>query len=211
MITLYTFGDSILDCGHYNEFGVHPGSLIVHNDDDLFPEFAGLDLATAGPARLDHRALDGATLLDLQEEAAGIEVDGPAIAIMTIGGNDLLMGLLADRGLGIKGFARGLDDFLRRLPFRPVVLGTVYDPSFGDDSANFVGLDPALGRDNHLRVNRVLEEMGTRYGALADLHAHFLTGDPSWFTRTIEPSLRGASEVRRCFLPHVLRFAESMR
>ena len=35
---------------------------------------------------------------------------------------------------------------------------------------------------------------------LADLHAHFLTGDPSWYTQTIEPSLVGASEVRRVFL-----------
>jgi hypothetical protein len=43
----------------------------------------------------------------------------------------------------------------------------------------------------------------SRYGVLVDLHAHFLTGDPSWFTRTIEPSLRGASEVRRCFLPYL--------
>jgi len=38
MVTLYTFGDSILDCGRYNKFGVHPG-LLVHNDDRLFPEF----------------------------------------------------------------------------------------------------------------------------------------------------------------------------
>ena len=36
---------------------------------------------------------------------------------------------------------------------------------------------------------------------LADIHAHFLRGEPSWFTRTIEPSLIGASEVRRVFLP----------
>ena len=37
MVTLYTFGDSILDCGRYNEFSVHPGQLLVHNDDHLFP------------------------------------------------------------------------------------------------------------------------------------------------------------------------------
>jgi hypothetical protein len=33
-----------------------------------------------------------------------------------------------------------------------------------------------------------------------DLHRHFLIGEPSWYTCTIEPSLRGASEIRRCFL-----------
>lgn len=41
MVTLYTFGDSILDCGRYNEEGVHPGQLLVQNDDRLFPEFIG--------------------------------------------------------------------------------------------------------------------------------------------------------------------------
>jgi len=46
MVTLYTFGDSILDCGRYNKFGVHPGQLLVHNDDRLFPEFQGQDLAS---------------------------------------------------------------------------------------------------------------------------------------------------------------------
>src|SRR5207248_1660995 len=44
--TLYTFGDSILDCGHYNAHGVTPGGLLVRNDDRLFPEFRGRDLAT---------------------------------------------------------------------------------------------------------------------------------------------------------------------
>ncbi|HEX5749153.1 MAG TPA: hypothetical protein VFZ09_23120 [Archangium sp.] len=34
---------------------------------------------------------------------------------------------------------------------------------------------------------------------LIDLHAHFLGGEASWFTSTIEPSPRGASEVRRCY------------
>jgi hypothetical protein len=50
----------------------------------------------------------------------------------------------------------------------------------------------------------VLEQLAAHYGALVDVHAHFLTGDPSWYTSTIEPSLRGASEVRRAFLPRVL-------
>jgi hypothetical protein len=53
-------------------------------------------------------------------------------------------------------------------------------------------------------VNRILAEAGSRYGALVDLHAHFLRGNLSWFTQTIEPSLIGASEIRRCFLDPVL-------
>src|SRR4051812_34998426 len=32
-MTLYTFGDSILDCGGYNPNGIDPGQLLVRNDD----------------------------------------------------------------------------------------------------------------------------------------------------------------------------------
>ena len=56
-------------------------------------------------------------------------------------------------------------------------------------------------RANLRRVNDIVTAFAARDGGLADIHAHFLRGDPSWFTRTIEPSLVGASEVRRVFLP----------
>jgi acyl-CoA thioesterase-1 len=201
---ILTFGDSILDCGHYNAHGISPGQLLVRNDDRLFPEFRGQDLSSRGPARLEHRAQDGATVADLPAQAHGLRVDTAAIALVTIGGNDLLSGLVVDWGPGIDAFAAALDRFLRRLPIRPVLVGNVYDPTFGDDSRNFLPVDPSLARANHRRVNAVIGEMAGRYGELVDLHAHFLQGDPTWFTATIEPSLLGASEVRRCFLRHVL-------
>ncbi|HEX9989491.1 MAG TPA: SGNH/GDSL hydrolase family protein [Chloroflexia bacterium] len=204
MVTLYTFGDSILDCAHYNERGVHPGQLLVRNDDGLFPDFRGQDLASRGPARLEHRAVDGATVSGLPAQARDLRVEGRSIAIITVGGNDLLQGLVADEGPGVTTFAQALDSFVRSLPVRPVFLGNVYDPSFGDDSNNFLGVDPRVARENHRRVNAAIAEIAGRYGALVDLHAHFLKGDPSWFTYTIEPSLTGASEVRRAFLPRVL-------
>ena len=203
MLTVYTFGDSILDCGHYNPYGVTPGALLVRNDDRMFPEFRGRDLSSHGPARLEHRAQDGARLPSLPAQARGMKVEGEAVALVTIGGNDLLGGLIADQGPGIAAFARGLDEFLRQLPIRPVLLGNVYDPTFGDDRQNFLGIDPELGRTNLQRMNSVLGEVAGRYGELVDLHGHFLAGDPSWYTYTIEPSLTGASEVRRCFLNHL--------
>ena len=204
MLTLYTFGDSILDCGRYNELGVTPGQLLVRNDDRLFPEFRGQDLSSQGAARLEHRARDGATVRSLPAQAQGLSVEGPAVALVTIGGNDLLAGLVTDRGAGIDEFAGALDDFLRRLPIRPILLGNVYDPSFGDDSRNFLGVDPTIARANHRRMQQALAEAAGRYGQLVDLHGHFLTGDPTWFTQTIEPSLIGASEVRRAFLRHLI-------
>jgi acyl-CoA thioesterase I len=203
--TLYTFGDSILDCGRYNEHGVHPGQLLVRNDDALFPEFKGRDLLSRGPARLEHRAVDGATIRDLPAQVRRLTPPrGAAAALLTVGGNDLLQGLVSDRGAGIREFESRLDRFLRQLPIRPLLLGNVYDPTQGDDARNFLGVDPRVSRANLRRVNEALDALAMRHGRLVDLHAHFLRGDPSWFTRTIEPSLRGASEVRRAFLPAVL-------
>ena len=82
----------------------------------------------------------------------------------------------------------------------------MYDPSFGDDFNNFLDVDPATARRAHGRVNEILALETTRVGAcLVDLHAHFLSGEPSWFTRQVEPSLTGASEVRRVFLDAIVR------
>lgn len=199
--TLVTLGDSILDNAHYNPEGVTPGGLLVRNDDTLFPAFTGRDLASRGPAKLVHRARDGATVDGLPAQVRGLSVDGPAAAILTIGGNDLLRGLLVDPGPGFTRFAEQLEDALQSLSVRPVLIGTVYDPSFGDDRRNFLGMDPARARAAHRRVNAILADAGVRYGAHVDLHGHFLTGDPSWLVNTIEPSARGSSEVRRAFLP----------
>jgi acyl-CoA thioesterase-1 len=198
-----TFGDSILDCARYNVHGVTPGQLLVRNDDRLFPEFRGRDLESRGQAFLEHRARDGATVRDLPAQARGLQVEGDSVALLTIGGNDLLQGLILDVGPGIEAFGRAVDAFLTGLSIPRVLIGNVYDPTFGDDRKNFLGVDPLLARANHRRINVMLADLGSRYGALVDLHAHFLTGDPSWFTQTIEPSLIGASEVRRAFLPYL--------
>lgn len=201
MLTVYTFGDSILDCGHYNDRGVNPGQLIVRNDDRLFPEFRGLDLTKrVGSVRLDHRAVDGSMVDDLPRQARNVPThSGQSVALLTIGGNDLIAGLLADPGPGIDDFAIDLHAFLRDLPIRPVLIGTVYDPTFGDETQNPTGVEPRIARRNFDKLNDRLVALGSSHGASVDLHAHFLRGRPEWFVRTIEPSLIGASEIRRCF------------
>lgn len=204
-LTLVTFGDSILDCARYNPHGVHPAQLIVRNDDVLFPDFRGRDLQARGGASLQHLATDGGTVDSLPRQLQGLRKPaGAAVALLTVGGNDLLRGLAADTGPGLREFERKLQSFVRSLAIRPLLVGNVYDPTFGDDSRNFLGVPAPIARRNHQRVNDVLAQVAARHGALADLHGHFLRGDPSWYVRTIEPSLRGASEVRRVFLPLVL-------
>ena len=183
MLTLYTFGDSILDCGGYNDYGVHPGQLLVRNDDRLFPKFRGQDLSSRGPARLVHRAQDGATVAQLPAQARGLAPDESGVAMLTVGGNDLLMGLLVDHGRGVERFAAALDAFLRNLPIRPVLLGNVYDPTFGDDALDFTGVDPRLARENHRRVNAAIAEAAGRYGAL------------STSTLTFSRAIRGGSRA----------------
>jgi acyl-CoA thioesterase-1 len=202
MRVVLTFGDSILDCGHYNPRGVHPGQLIVRNDDRLFPEFRGRDLQSRGPARLDHRAVDGATVDGLAAQARSLEPDTATepVALLTIGGNDLIRGLAGDDGPGMRAFEAKLTAFVERLPIRSVLLGTVYDPTFGDDRQNFLPVPSRVARANLARVNDIIAGLGARHGKVVDLHGHFLGGDPSWFVHTIEPSLAGASEVRRAFL-----------
>ena len=198
--TLYTFGDSVLDCGRYNAHGVTPGALIVRNDDALFPQFRGHDLASRGAATLVHRAVDGSTVDDLPAQARALPAPrGDAVALLTVGGNDLLRGLASDAGSGMRAFERRLGAFVRALPVRPVLLGTVYDPTFGDDARNFLGIDARVARANHRRVNDIIAQHAAQFGRLVDIHGHFLRGDPSWFVHVIEPSLRGASEVRRVF------------
>ncbi len=207
MVRVYTFGDSMLDCGHYNAFGVNPGQLLVHNDDRLFPEFRGHDLASlVGPARLIHRAQDGATISSLPAQARRLSLEGEAIALLTIGGNDLLSRPDMGQRPELQRFAEALERFLQALPIRPIFLGTIYDPTFGDDASHFLDIEPSIARQSHRLMNEVIAELAKRYGALVDLHAHFLTGDPSWFTQIIEPSLQGASEIRHCFLRQVLAY-----
>ena len=113
--TLVTFGDSILDCARYNDRGIHPAQLIVRNDDRLFPAYKGRDLssiATLGPVRLEHRAVDGGRVGDLPGQARGLRVNTPAVVLITVGGNDLLGGLAADTGDGIERFASRSDSHM---------------------------------------------------------------------------------------------------
>lgn len=191
MPVLHTFGDSILDCAHYNADGIEPAGLVARE--------LGIPAA--------RHAVDGATVASLPRQARGVEVAPHDVVTVTVGGNDLLSGLIADQGPGISAFGDQLAAFLATLPRGRVLLGNVYDPTFGDDAQNFLPVPPEVGRAALARMNAHLASLAARHGRLVDVHGHFLRGDPSWFTSVIEPSGIGAREVARAFLPHARALA----
>ena len=66
-----------------------------------------------------YRVRDGARVEDLARQPAGLKLAAPDVALVTIGGNDLLGGLVVDEGAGIAKFERTLSAFLRSLPRIP--------------------------------------------------------------------------------------------
>ena len=146
MLTVYTFGDSILDCSRYNRYGVHPGQLIVRNDDRLFPEFRGQDLSSRGPARLDHRAQDGATVDSPPRQVRGMKVEGRSVALLTVGGNEVPSRPSSDSGGGIDRHGQARVAFPPALRIRAVPACSVYDPTWSDHAWSFRPSDAANGR-----------------------------------------------------------------
>jgi hypothetical protein len=216
--TLYTFGDSMLDCSHYNGERVSPGTLLVENRDDLFAELRGRDLSSLGPAALAHRARDGAQLPHLSAQWPRRPPPERSCAILTIGGNDLLAGLMwvapdAERA-AFDGWFERYEATLAECPVRKLFVANVYDPTFGRPELErrfSAVIDSSLLRARLVRFNQRIAESAARVGATCvDVYSHFLKGDPSWIVQEIEPSLRGASEVRRAFLPAVLEWARAV-
>lgn len=218
-VVIHTFGDSVLDCGRYNPAHVTPAGLLVRNNNVMFPEWRGKDLATlnGGWAFVDHRATDGATADDLSGQLTSLDM-GPDgfethIGVLSIGGNDLLTYLNPVVEAKSKDtytelvaqFHNNISSFLRTVSrFMPMLVLNVYDPSFGDNTSNFLGLPEEVitliapeFRRRHGDVNALISANLPTNAQLVDMHAHFLTGDPSWYAHRIEPSEVGASEVRR--------------
>jgi len=205
--------------------GLGAASLLHRNDDGRWPEFEDRDLASLCPG-LRHVDLtqDGATtgtLLRDQLPRVPEGLDGPVLVTVTAGGNDLVALLDSLSGAGRGDPARALvDDAARtlavavsglreRFPEATVLVGDVYDPSDGTgdlgDDVHRGGALEALEAYNR-RVAEVAREAGGRPVPIHDRFlGHGLTEpDPDarwyWCHSAIEPSARGASEVRRLWL-----------
>jgi lysophospholipase L1-like esterase len=192
-------------------------SLLYRNQDRLWPGFAGRDVGHAWPDADFHNLTEDGALIDdvATEELAriGEEAHEPHVLVtVTAGGNDLLDALLAGAALdkAVRRIERRYTDLVdalnEALPRATLVLTTVYDPT--DGTGRLPGLD-ALGKLplEHLdHFNQHVRETAARCGAvLADVHRHFMGHGMNapegerwyWRNNMIEPSARGASEIRR--------------
>jgi hypothetical protein len=193
-------------------------SLLYRNDDAMWPEFQGQDLESRSPgAEFLNLAEDGAMIEDVAtEELArlGHDHDEPDILLtLNAGGNDLLDALTAGGRLGavvtrvMRRYADLVDTVREVLPHATLVLTTVYDPTDG------TGLLPGLEARGPLpleqlqRFNDQVRKTAQRDDGLvlADVHQHFMGHGQKvpererwyWRRNPIEPSARGASEIRR--------------
>jgi lysophospholipase L1-like esterase len=193
-------------------------ALLRSNDDRRWPEFRGRDLEQVSPdMEFLNLAEDGAMIDDVAtEELArlGRDSSDPGILItLTAGGNDLLDALAADRPLDreLRLIERRYSDLVatlrEELPAATILLTTVYDPTDG------TGVLPGMEKLGRLpleyldRFNAHVRSLANEAEStfLADVHEHFLGHGARapekerwyWSRNPIEPSARGASEIRR--------------
>jgi lysophospholipase L1-like esterase len=233
-------GDSITN-GVGAPDGLDYVDLLYDNDDALHPEYAGVDLLDWYPT-LDGAvdvSISGATTDTLVD--AGIPaltgwmeaeypdgLDGPALIVITIGGNDLQQGMLpfvAAQPI-VDGALDRLEEALDVLqdpvwfPHGADILVTnVYEPSDGvGQSPCFLGLNYTDKLPFLDQYNARLHDLGERRGVgIVDLRGHFLghgahhddpanphydAADPTrWFAPDcIHPNTRGHHELRRLML-----------
>lgn len=194
-------------------------AMLYRNADARWPEFRGQDLERHFPG-LSFRNLaeDGAMVDDVVTEELsrlGQDSEDPHILVtVTAGGNDLLDAVLAGQPLEaavrqlIERYTNLIETLREQLPQATLVLTTVYDPT--DGTGRLPGLSESYGRLPLQYLDRfndhVRNTVGGAPGAmLADVRAHFSGHGVSapeserWYWRhnLIEPSARGASEIRR--------------
>lgn len=198
---LVAVGDSL--CVDAASVGPHRGaaSLLLRNRDAEWPDFKGRDMATRDPGvRLLMLGQDGATAEStLAQQMKRVPfVDEPVLVVVTVGARDFL----ARANGEIRGVADGealydtltgiLDELGRRLSDAIIFCGNIPAPA---------GEPPPLLAEFNTAIADVAREQGA---SLIDIHAHFEdhgpdAGEESWLTEALEPTPRGAHEIRRLF------------
>lgn len=220
-------GDSISIDEYAGGSGWGAISLFYRNKDDIYPEWKAKDLRSTYPGIAFHSlASDGATCsIVLEEQLPGLPPgdDDSTIVTLTVGGNDFLSSVIFGGGINcgaVDVFRSNLKEILETLRERYskclLILGTIYDPTDGIGDLSTPGVDIEEAYALFHAFNEAILDMGESYGAhIADIRSHFLGhgthhGDPTnphycpddpsyWYVQQIEPSARGAHEVRRLF------------
>jgi lysophospholipase L1-like esterase len=207
---------------------VGAASLLHRNNSQLWPEFDGKDLVSTYPEIMPIKlALDGATTLDFSDASTyqsfvAPYASQPVLVTMTIGGNDLLNVLMkSERD---KGAAVSVEPIMNRfdlvvknlttlLPRAICVFTTIYDPTDGSGSLpGFIDFPDRLPLLQYMNEHIKLSAKKSN-ALLADVYTHFqghgLAGpkDDFWYwgRMPIEPSARGASEIRRLWYEALAR------
>ena len=198
--------------------GLGAAALLFANNDEVWPEFTGRDLQSLFPgSELLELASDGATIPNVEWQLQRARDVDARIATLTIGGNDLLEAFATsrtDRDMSqqvdhiMSDYEKIVSAVREAAPGATLILTTVYDPT--DGTGRLPGIDAVLPvRYLHTFNDHVTETAGrltkTR---VADVHSEFLghgvTAPPDerwyWPQSMIEPSMKGASEIRRLWL-----------
>jgi lysophospholipase L1-like esterase len=204
---------------------VGSAALFYRNDPRLFPEFDGRDLITQFP-RMEYAnlCLDGATCEDLLSETRLKDIShfsrSRSLITLTLGGNDLLGVFRSSPGRSAESlvpeFAQVmsrynavLETLKQRLPNSVLMLTTVFDPTDGTGIMPLASplYQQSLPIEFLNRFNDHVRQSTDAHSALlADVHKHFLghgaecgASENFWYWKAspIEPSWRGAGEIRR--------------
>ena len=196
---------------------VGSASLLYRNNDELWPEFKGRDLHAAGFDSIELLAQDGGRMPDVLGNQLPLASEDADLITLTIGGNDLLYLLEkfrsmeeieSEAGYLHKEYAWMIDRIHLHAPNAIIMCTSIFDPTDGTGLLRAGGAKVPI----HLlyELNEAIEKTcGERsFTKFADVRKHFeghgisASDDQRWFWSgsVIEPSARGASEIRRVWL-----------
>ncbi len=198
--------------------GLGASALLFANNDEVWPEFAGRDLQSLFPgSEFLELAVDGATIPNVEWQLQRVRDVDARIVTLTIGGNDLLEAFATSRT--DREMRKNVDSIMSdyeklvatirdATPHATLILTTVYDPT--DGTGRLPGIDAVLPVAYLHEFNTLVSSIASRTSSsrVADVHSRFLshgiTASPDarwyWPQSIIEPSMRGASEIRRLWL-----------
>ncbi|MBA2687076.1 MAG: hypothetical protein H0U64_03150, partial [Gemmatimonadaceae bacterium] len=196
---------------------VGSASLLYRNNDELWPEFTGRDLVHNGFDICELLAQDLARMPDVLGNQLPLCDHASDLISLTIGGNDLLHILATVRemdkieseaGTLQREYAWIVDRIHRHAPSATVICTSVFDPTDGTGQLRQDGPKVPIHLLHELNgaIARTCQER--TFTKFADVSEHFAghglsaSGGERWFWKgsVIEPSARGASEIRRVWL-----------